>query len=35
MSSIIVFTFGLIVGSFTTVFSLALIGADKEKDNED
>ena len=35
MSIVIAFITGLIAGSFTTVFSLALIGADKEADNED
>lgn len=35
MSSIIVFTFGLIIGSFVTVASYALMGANKEEDTDE
>jgi len=35
MSGAMLFIFGALIGSFVTVMSLALVGAEKEVDDED
>lgn len=35
MSEAMLFIFGALIGSFMTVLSLALVGAEKEDDDED